>query len=108
MFKRMFIHNTVNSFTLSSSINLGVQSEAFTIDAVAVVMNWTYTNAQPYHRNISIDVVPRSATPVFLTNNTIQLSLSYNIRYKVSATPTTPCGQESEMVHLELLYSKLL
>ena len=69
-------------------------------------MNWTYTNAQPYHRNISINVAPRSVTPVFLTNNTIQLSLSYNTRHRVSVT-STPCGQESQMVHMELLYSKL-
>ena len=101
MLTRIFIHTA----TSSSNINLGVQSEAFTSDTVAVVLNWTYTNAQPYHRNISINVVPRSATPVFLTNNTIQLSLSYNTRYNVSAAPT-PCGKDSESVYMELLYSE--
>ena len=68
------------------------------------MLEWSYSNPVFHHQNVSIDVVPH-LTPTVITSTSLQLTLSYNTRYNISAVPI-PCDNNNEAVYLELIYSK--
>ena len=83
-----------------SHVNFVLLSEVFLRDTVTVVLNWTYSNNEtPFYHHLIF--VPH-LMPVYLTNTSIQLILSYNTLYTVSI----PCGNGSRDAHIELVYGK--
>ena len=94
----MIYHYFKGTAPPNTVVELNVQSEELRSDNVTVILESTV-------ENYVINVEPQ-VTILYLGPTSVQLIISYNILYNVSAV-ATQCGQNSSHVHfIELQYGE--